>query len=323
MTPLKPKALRRGDTISVVVPAGPVNRRRIDRALRRLDERGFRTKTYGDIYRSRDYLAGEDATRAYELMAAFADPETTAVWCARGGYGVARLLDRLDFHAIHRHSKLFIGFSDITALHVAIGQRCGLVTIHAPNLQDGFGKSDDMSAATEAALWRAVLANADTKSEPRYEFDLTGLEGVALRTIRGGIATARLTGGNLSVISGLMGTPFEIETAGRILFLEDVDERPYRLDRYLSQLWLAGKLQAAAGVILGTFSYDEDEPPDFQAAVNALVDEYLRRLDVPVIAGFPAGHTQHNLALPMGALVGLDATERRVSVLESPVASEG
>jgi muramoyltetrapeptide carboxypeptidase len=120
-----------------------------------------------------------------------------------------------------------------------------------------------------------------------------------------------------------MGTPFEIETAGRILFLEDVDERPYRLDRYLSQLWLAGKLQAAAGVILGTFSYDEDEPPNSQAAVNALVDEYLRRLDVPVIAGFPAGHTQHNLALPMGALVGLDATARRVSVLESPVASEG
>ena len=124
-----------------------------------------------------------------------------------------------------------------------------------------------------------------------------------LRPITPGRASGRLIGGNLAVLCGLMGTPFEIETAGRILFLEDVSERVYRIDRYLSQLRLAGKLQSAAGILLGTFSYDDDEPADSQAAVAALLDEYCGGLDVPVLAGFPAGHEKYNLTLPMGALV--------------------
>src|SRR5687768_4787646 len=126
MQSLKPKPLRRGDTIGIVVPAGPVDPERIDRALERLHQRGFRTKAYGDIYRSRGYLAGDDATRAAELMAAFRDPETAAVWCARGGYGTVRILERMDFDVIRRHPKVFIGFSDISALHLAIYQRTGL-----------------------------------------------------------------------------------------------------------------------------------------------------------------------------------------------------
>jgi muramoyltetrapeptide carboxypeptidase len=322
MTPLKPKALRRGDTIGVVVPAGPVNRERIDRALHRLEQRGFHTKTYGDIYRARGYLAGDDVTRAAELMDAFADPATTAVWCARGGYGVSRLLDRIDFDVIHRHPKVFIGFSDITALHVAIVQRSGLITFHGPNLQDGFGKRDDMPAANEAALWRALLADEAPNRSAGYELGPVDLEQVAVRTVRGGIATGRLTGGNLSVLSGLMGTPFEIETAGRILFLEEVNERLYRIDRYLSQLKLAGKLQAAAGIVLGSFSYDADEAAEPVAAIAALLEEYFSPLEVPVIAGFPAGHARHNLALPIGALLELDATNRRIQIGESPVTSE-
>src|SRR5262245_15488727 len=125
---VKPRALQRGDTIGVIVPAGPVNRERIDRAHARVHERGFRTKTYSDIYRSSGYLAGDDATRAAELTEAFADPETTAVWCARGGYGVMRLLDRIDFEVIRRNPKIFVGFSDITALHHAFYQDTGLIT---------------------------------------------------------------------------------------------------------------------------------------------------------------------------------------------------
>src|SRR3954447_2904149 len=130
MNPIKPRALKRGDAIGVVAPAGPVNRERMERALARVKERGFRIKTYGDIYRSSGYLAGDDATRAAELMAAFADPETAAVWCARGGYGVVWILDRLDFGVIGRNPKVFIGFSDITLLHVAIQQQTGLITFH-------------------------------------------------------------------------------------------------------------------------------------------------------------------------------------------------
>src|SRR3954471_10699658 len=171
MDPIKPKPLKRGDTIAVVAPAGPVNRERMERALARVHERGFRTKTYGDIYRSRGYLAGDDATRADELMASFADPETSAVWCARGGYGVVRLLERIDFEAIRRHPKVFIGFSDITVLHIAIQQRTGLITFHGPNLQDGFGTPDDMPAANEAALWQAVAAPPLPMGEGRVPWD--------------------------------------------------------------------------------------------------------------------------------------------------------
>jgi muramoyltetrapeptide carboxypeptidase len=322
MTPIKPKPLRRGDTIGVVVPAGPVNRERIDRAFARLRERGFRTKTYGDIDRARGYLAGDDATRARELMDAFADLETTAVWCARGGYGAARLLDRVDFHVVHRHPKVFIGFSDITALHLAIHQRAGIVTFHGPNLQDGFGKRDDMPAAAEAALWRAVAAEGQHDAMVGYHYDFGSIEDLTLRTVRGGTVTAPLTGGNLSVLVGLMGTPFEIETAGRILFLEEVDERLYRIDRYLAQLRLAGKLQAAAGVLIGGFSFEKDgERAESEADLAALLDEYLGALKVPVLAGFPAGHGKHNLTLPMGAVVELDSDARRLTVSDDTVAS--
>ncbi|HEY3392481.1 MAG TPA: LD-carboxypeptidase [Lacipirellulaceae bacterium] len=320
MTPLKPKALRRGDSISVVVPAGPVNRERIDRSLGRLQNRGFRTKTYGDIYRSWGYLAGDDKTRADELMAAFRDPETTAVWCARGGYGISRLLDRIDFDLIRRHPKVLIGFSDITALHLAIHQRTDLVTFHGPNLQDGFGGQEEMPAASEAALWQAILADAQSNTTQGYIYDFTALEKVELRTLQGGASRGRLVGGNLSVLAGLMGTPFEIDTAGRILFFEEVGERLYRIDRYLSQLWLGGKLQAAAGVLLGSFSYSDDEPAESQDAVAALLNDSFGRLEVPVLAGFPAGHAKLNFTLPIGALVEIDASKKHVRVSEQTVA---
>jgi muramoyltetrapeptide carboxypeptidase len=323
MDPIKPKALKRGDAIAVVAPAGPVNRERMERALARVQERGFRIKTYGNIYRSRGYLAGDDATRAAELMAAFVDPETSAVWCARGGYGVVRILDRLDFDLIRRNPKVFIGFSDITLLHIAIQQRTGLITFHAPNLQDGFGKPDDMPAANEAALWRAVLATDEqpagvSSAHDGYTFDFGGVDKVRLQAICSGVAIGRLIGGNLAVICGAVGTPFEIETAFRVLFLEDISERAYRIDRYLSQLRLAGKLSSVAGVLLGTFSYEEGEKADEQSDIGALFKEYLEPLGVPVLAGFPAGHEQYNLALPMGALVKVEADQMSVTVSECP-----
>ena len=305
MTPtIKPKALRRGDAIGVVAPAGPVNRERMERALARVEQRGFRIKTYGDIYRSRGYLAGDDATRAAELMAAFADPETAAVWCARGGYGVVRLLERIDFDVIRRNPKVFIGFSDITALHIAIQQRTGLITFHGPNLQDGFGKTDDMPAANEAALGRAVIAPKWTTASPQpgesqlacalpeatgYTFDFSMIDPpVELHGIGAGVATGRLIGGNLAVMCGLMGTPFEIETAGRILFLEDISERLYRIDRYLSQLTLGRKVSRRL------------RDPTWQLFVRRRgegrgASAYSRchgvpgRLGVPVLARLPGG----------------------------------
>lgn len=320
---IKPKALRKGDAVGVVAPAGPVNRERMERALARVQERGFRIKTYGDIYRSRGYLAGDDATRAAELMAAFADPETACVWCARGGYGVVRILARLDFDMIRRNPKVFVGFSDITLLHTAIHQRTGLITFHGPNLQDGFGKLDDMPAANETALWQAVRSDVESDASHAtpantYTFDFSAVDNIHLQTIRPGVARGRLIGGNLAVISGVVGTPFEIETAGRILFLEDISERAYRIDRYLSQLKLAGKLSGVSGILLGTFSYDEGDKADEQSEIVAVFQDYLGQLGVPVLAGFPAGHERFNLALPVGALVEVNADQQCVTVCERP-----
>lgn len=349
-TTIKPKPLGPGDTIGVVAPAGPVDRERMERALCRVQSRGFQIKLYGDLFRTRGYLAGDDATRAAELMAAFADPDTRAVWCARGGYGVVRILDRIDFEVIRRNPKVFVGFSDITLLHIAIGQRTGLVTFHGPNLQDGFGKPDDMPAASEAALWRAVsgrklsfplaegrgeggsvrdkapspcpLPEGEGSEEGGYDYEYAGIEPAPqFATIAGGIASGPLTGGNLAVIAGVVGTPFEIETAGRILFLEDVSERAYRIDRYLSQLRMAGKLAGVGGVLLGDFSYEEGDRADRQADIRAVLLEYLGGLKVPVLAGFPAGHERINLTLPMGSHIELDADARQVRVLESCVAA--
>lgn len=316
---LKPKALQRGDTIGIVVPAGPVKRERIELAIDRLHQLGFRTKTYADIWRSRAYLAGDDATRAQEFMDAFADSETTAVWCARGGYGVARILPRIDFNIVRKNPKVFIGFSDITALHLTIQNRTGLISFHGPNLQDGFGAPEDMTATTQAALWCALLAEKQADAQRGYSFDLNGPYAADLKASSRGIATGRLTGGNLSVLCGLMGTPYEIETAGRILLLEDVDEPPYRVDRFLSQLSLAGKLQTAAGILLGRFSFDDNPPPNAPSLLEALFQEYLVPLGIPVLAGFPAGHIKENWTLPMNALVELNADAGSVSVLENPV----
>jgi muramoyltetrapeptide carboxypeptidase len=318
MQPVKPQALRPGDVISVVAPAGPVARERIELAFARLQSRGYRIKTHGDVFRKQGYLAGDDQTRAAELMTAFTDPESTAVWCARGGYGVARILDRLDYDILRRHPKVFVGFSDITALHLALQNRTGLATFHGPNLQDGFGREDEMSPATEAALWRAIAPESIAGAEFPYTYAEFGTDGMSLRTVAPGVAQGRLTGGNLAVLAGLLGTPFEIETAGRILLLEDINEEGYRVDRYLAQLALAGKLRSLAGVALGDFSLEAGS----ESAATALVEplhEYLGKLGVPVLAGLPAGHQRENWCLPINALVEVDADARRLRVLERPV----
>lgn len=328
---IKPIALKKGDAIGIIAPAGPISRERFDRALERLRGRGFKLKFYGDIDRSTGYLAGDDDTRANELMAAFADPETTAVWCARGGYGVMRLLDRIDFDAIRQNPKVFVGFSDITALHIAIHQLTGLVTFHGPNVQDGFGKPDDMAPANESALWQNLcgqttvgqsaghVGHAVEQFTAAYAYDLRAGDNAAPRTIGGGVATGRLIGGNLAVLCGTLGTPFEIETEGRIFFLEDIGERLYRIDRYLNQLRLAGKLNKLAGVLLGDFSYDATDQREDPADIARFLQEFFSPLGIPVLAGFPAGHEAINLSLPIGGLVELDASAGRVKLLESPV----
>ncbi len=318
MQPIYPKALHKSDTIALVAPASPVKRRRIELAVERLEALGFKIKLYGDLYRQHGYLAGDDAARADELMAAFADPDVAAVFPARGGTGVTRLLDLLDYNVIRRHPKIVVGFSDVTALHLALQSQTGLVTFHGPHPMDGIGMPDGLSELTARTYWQALLAD-EYASDTGYEVPLTDQERETIVTMFPGKATGRLVGGNLALVVALMGTPYEIETNENILLLEDVNEQPYRIDRCLSQLKLAGKLDTLAGVLLGQFTKCEAPPDASSLTLEDIFRGYFGELGIPVLQNFPTGHCRDNATLPLNVDVELDADERTVKVLENPV----
>jgi muramoyltetrapeptide carboxypeptidase len=320
MKPLFAPALERGDTIAVVAPAGVLDRARIELAVERLEQMGFRIKLYRDIYRSRGYLAGDDATRAAELRDAFADPEVSAIFPARGGSGVIRLLDLLDYSAVRNHPKILTGFSDITALHLALQSQTGLVTFHSPNLMDGLGMPEGLTNLSARTFWQAVLAESYLDSEQSvYEVLTNDSERQELTTLVGGVARGRLVGGNLALVCSLQGTPFEIETAGNILLLEDVGEQPYRIDRFLSQLHLAGKLNVLSGVVLGQFTQCVPSPDKPSLSLAEIFSDHLTDLGIPVVQNFPTGHTPDNATLPLGVTIELDADNKTLTILERPV----
>ena len=329
--PIYPRALAHGDTIMFIAPAKYLDEPRNQLAKIRLERRGFKVRFPKTLFRKHGYLAGSDQERAAEIMAAFNDPEVDAIFPGTGGYGTTRIVDDLDYAAIRRNPKVLIGFSDITALHVAINQKTGLVTFHTPNPEYGLGNPDNLKPWAAKWFWRALLANEYDK-QPGYliaakptkqqvaENKKLYADVPSAITLAPGTARGKLIGGNLSVVHALMGTPFEIQTDGRILFLEDVGEDPYRVDRMLSTLKLAGKFDHLAGAILGCFtSREEEQPWSDDWSMNDVLAEYFAELGVPVIQQFPAGHVPYNTTLPIGVETELDATIGTVRLLENPV----
>lgn len=324
--PIKPAPLQPGDTIAFIAPAGELNQERMTLAKQRLEEMGFVIKQRDDLFRQWGYLAGSDEQRAAEIMDAFTDPDVDAIFPGTGGYGTTRILDKLDYKTIRRNPKILIGFSDVTALHLAINRKAGLVTFHSPNPQYGLGSEDNFTEFSGQYFWRALMKSsyydADGNKRPAgWSYEING-DVPQPKVIAKGKARGRLIGGNFSLVAATMGTPYEIQTRGRILFLEDVSEAPYRIDRYLSTLRLAGKLDHVHGVILGKFTRTQkegDDPSPF--SVEQVFEQYFADADYPVIYDFPAGHFAQNATLPIGALVELEATDEgcKVTVLEDPV----
>lgn len=285
------RALRDGDTVGVVAPAGPGESDPAALIEPLFARFGLQARLYPSCTACEGFLAGPDPLRLRDLHAALADPTIAAVMCLRGGYGSARLLDRIDTALLRAHDKPFVGYSDITALH-ALRCREGLVGLHAP-----MPGSDLVKAGHEAdaqALFTLLRDGWRAGSVMRPELDRS-----ALRVE--GVAEGPLVGGNLSLVASLVGTAFAWRVGGAILFLEDVGEEPYRIDRLLGQLRLAGLLDAAAGFVLGSFT-DEASP-------QGVLHDYLAPLGKPVLGGWPSGHGTPNLPLPLGARVRLDATE--------------
>ncbi|WP_197525759.1 S66 peptidase family protein [Pseudobythopirellula maris] len=336
--PTKPKGLKPGDTIALVAPCGPLNEERMTLAAERLTALGYDVRTPDDLFRRRGYLAGDDQRRADELTSAFADPEVDAVFPGTGGYGATRMLDLVDWDVVAANPKVFIGFSDVTALHLAIAAKCNFITFHTPTPQYGLGSKDGLHPFSERYFWRSLLAAENVSAEDGgaegFEYELPA-DAPSPRTLRPGVATGPLIGGNLTLVASLMGTPYEIDTDGRVLFLEDVSEAPYRVDRMLSQLKLGGKLRAPAAVILCRFTYREpdneegdgvaDEKKKRTQSFDEVFADYFGDAPYPVITDFPMGHGVKgqkwslNATLPEGALVEVDAGAKRVRLLENPV----
>ncbi|MBX3730091.1 MAG: LD-carboxypeptidase [Candidatus Sumerlaeia bacterium] len=314
---VKPRALQPGDTIAFVAPARTRPIEAIDATERILVERGYKVVRYPQITSKYGYLAGSDEERAEALMDAFLDPEIDAIFPLTGGYGVTRLLDRLDFDAIRAHPKVVIGYSDITGLHLALQRRAGLMSFHSP-FPGWFLTAAEPNPYAEEHFWRAIEANRYPAGEQGWEIETSGRER-AVETLVPGVARGRLTGGNLSLIAALMGTPYEIDTRGALLFIEDVREAPYRIDRMLSTLALAGKLAEVNGVILGVFHRCEPEDPEDSLSLDQVLADYFAELGVPVVKNFPVGHVRDNATLPVGAMAELDATAGTLRVLENPV----
>lgn len=315
---IRPKALRPGDTIGLITPATEVpDPDRLALAERTINYFKLRMKRGKNVGKRFGTYRESVEARLDDLHAMFRDPEVKAVFCIRGGYASAHLLDRIDYDLIRRNPKIFIGYSDITTMHLAINKNSRLVTFHGPIVLSRF--TDYTQQHFRKALFETAPIGKVTN--PAESNELRPAH--ALRTIRPGKASGALIGGNLSLISTTLGTPYEIDTRGRILFLEDVEEQAYSVDRMLTQLRLAGKFEQAAGVIWG--ECQDCGPRSFQPSMvlpfslGEVVDNILGDLKVPVLSGLTIGHTNDQLTLPLGVAATLDATAGTLEITEAGV----
>lgn len=299
-----PARLGPGATVGLIAPAGPIRSPDgLQRAAASVAAQGFRVVLGESCGRVYGHLSGTDAVRARDINRMFADGAIDAIFCLRGGYGSPRLLDMLDYRLIARHPKPFLGYSDITALHVALLQNSRLASYHGPMpasdwIQDGF---DPRSMRHLLAMLTQPVDGA-----------LINPPGFAMQTIQGGVATGTLVGGNLTLIAGLCGTKFDLDARGKILFLEDIGEKTYRLDHLLTQLRGAGKFDSCAGVIFGEFTDCPVEYPGFGLDLGQIIRDVVVPCGKPILLGLRAGHCQPSLTLPLGAMCRLDADAQSV-----------
>ncbi|WP_144480793.1 LD-carboxypeptidase [Cytobacillus oceanisediminis] len=303
---IKPNRLNKGDTVAVIAPASPPNKENLKRGLAFIAELGLNYKLGKSLYEEYGYLAGDDHARLEDLHEMFLDDEVNAIICAGGGYGTARIASSIDYKLIEKHPKIFWGYSDITFLHTAIRQKTGLITFHGPMLASDIGKEGAHPLSKET--FRQLFQPA----ELRYGLDLSQIE----ELVRGA-AEGPLVGGNLSLLTSSMGTPFEIDTKGKILLIEDINEEPRAVDRMLNQLYMAGKLQEATGIILGDFNNCVPER-DLSLSLDEVIEHYIKLAGRPALKGFKMGHCAPHIGVPLGAAARMD-TETKHLFVESGI----
>ncbi|MET0364495.1 MAG: LD-carboxypeptidase [Sphingobium sp.] len=316
--PSRPPRLRPGDTVGLIEPAGfSDGQPQIDAVKATITGMGLVPKVAPHVLSRFGYLAGTDRDRAVDINAMFADESVRAIFAVRGGWGCARLLPFLDWDVIRANPKLLIGFSDITALHLAFAARAGFPTIHGPNAANSWSK------ISWDSFWRLAFSGETPNFLPpdAQTMDPSLPDRRTIRTIHAGKASGRLIGGNLSVLAALIGTPWLPDLDGAILFLEEVGEAEYRIDRLLSQLALSGQLRRVAGVIFGQCARCGSNLPGYIGfTIPQLLDQYLAPLGIPAFQGANIGHVANQLCLPVGVRVEMDADTGGIRVLEPVVA---
>ncbi|MBI4529655.1 MAG: LD-carboxypeptidase [Deltaproteobacteria bacterium] len=300
---IKPQPLKTGATVGVLAPAGFVAQAQLSAGVDVLLRAGFRVELAHGIGDQKGYLAGEAKARAAALQAFFCRPDIEAIFCARGGFGSIQLLPFLDPSVIRMHPKIFVGYSDVSVLLNWLIVQCGIVTFHGPMVAMDLARG--LEGRAQEFFWGTLTGKKDN-----WEIETSEI-------IRPGNAEGEMLGGCLSVIVTTLGTPYEIETQGKILFLEDVGEKPYRIERMLTHLLMAGKFADLAALVFGAFADCEGEE---ERGFKKIIQELFREAPYPVIAGLAAGHGAENLLLPFGVRMALNADSRTLVLLESPVA---
>jgi len=296
---IKPPRLRTGDRIGVISPAGPVNKSDLQPGLAILESSGFRVRLAPHVYDSVDYLAGKDGDRLEDLHSMLKDQEVKAVFCARGGYGSLRLLEKISYGLLKETPKIIVGYSDITALLMAINSKTGLVTFHGPMVRE--------LALGDNGNWESLLRLLTSDQQTRHDLNECSV-------LVPGKAKGTLIGGNLSLICHLLGTPFLPSLEDSILFIEDRGESLYRLDRMLTHLKLTGQLKGITGLIAGQF-----QECGHMADINRLLLDIVSELDIPIATGFPMGHGLKNIALPLGLTADVDTELMTLTIEEACV----
>ncbi len=313
---VKAPRLRPGDVVGLVEPAGFTDDLfDLDVVQETIVAMGLKPRPARHLLDRHGYLAGKDEDRAADLNAMFADREVKAVFAVRGGWGCARILPYLDFTTIRANPKLLIGFSDITALHMAFAARAGFTTIHGPNAASSWPRF-----SWEA--FRAIAFDGATPllTNPQAKEDRLVPLGGRIRTFGSGRASGRLLGGNLTVLTALMGTGWLPDFTGAILFLEDVDEAPYRIDRMLTQLSLAGVLRKLAGLVFGQCTSCGATGPSYGGfTLSQVLEQHLRPLGIPAFQGAAIGHVANQFSLPLGVRAEIDADAGSIRLLEPAV----
>ncbi|SEB19601.1 muramoyltetrapeptide carboxypeptidase [Thalassobacillus cyri] len=302
---LLPNRLHKGDKIGVIAPASPPNIDQMYQAFPFIESLGLEVVLGNHVKDVYGYLAGKDEDRLSDFHAMFRNPDIKGIFCAGGGYGTGRIAGKIDYKLVKENPKPFWGYSDITYLHTAIRQQTGLVTFHGPMLSSDIGKDDFHEKSQD--MFRQLFAPAELNYSTSYS---------ELMIISEGAVSGELVGGNLSLLVSTLGTPYELEAKGKLLLIEDIDEEPYRVDGMLNQLKLSGKLDEAAGILIGDFKNAEPSKRKESLSLSQVLSDYLSDLNKPIIAGFKIGHCQPHFAVPLG--VHAEMSTKKLSLTIAP-----